>query len=179
MGPVVVHAGVTQVATDAPRADFAQIYAAHHTEALALAFLLCGDRTRAEDAVADAFVKVYRQMSRGEVLQPRAYLHRAVVNQIHSGFRRSTLERRHAGTVSGDTRGWRRADDEIADYEEMLAALRELPQRQRTAVVLRFYQDMSEKQIAEVMGVAVGTVKSSLHRGLERLRGVLGEGDDA
>jgi RNA polymerase sigma-70 factor (sigma-E family) len=160
---------------DQAHSDFAEVYALHHAEALRLAYLLCGDRTRAEDAVADAFVKVYRQMQRTDVREPRAYIRRAVVNQINSGFRRLALERREAAKRSGDERGRRTSDEDIADHDEMFTALRSLPQRQRTVVVLRYYQDLPEKQIAEVMGVSVGTVKSTLHRALERLRSVLGE----
>lgn len=155
--------------------EFADVYALHHAEALRLAYLLCGDRARAEDAVADAFVKVYRQMQRSEIREPRAYVRRAVVNQINSNFRRLALERREAAKRSGDERGRRGTDDDLADHDEMFTALRLLPQRQRTVVVLRYYQDLPEKQIAEVMGVSVGTVKSTLHRALERLRSVLGE----
>ncbi|MPZ72298.1 MAG: SigE family RNA polymerase sigma factor [Nitriliruptorales bacterium] len=168
----VAVAHVDQVQSDV---EFADVYAAHHAEALRLAYLLCGDRGRAEDAVADAFVKIYRQMLRREIRQPRAYIRRAVVNQINSGFRRLALERREAAKRSGDDRGRRGPDEELVDHDEMFAALRALPQRQRTVVVLRYYSDLPEKQIAEVMGVSVGTVKSSLHRGLERLRAELGE----
>ena len=155
--------------------DFASVYGAHHTDALRLAYLLCGDPDRAEDAVAEAFVRVYRQMRRNEIRNPRAYVRRAVVNEINSRFRRLALERREALKRSGDDRGTRPADEAIADSDEMFTALRQLPARQRTALVLRFYEDLPEKAIAEAMGVSIGTVKSTLHRGMERLRTLLGE----
>ncbi len=166
----------TLAVADAPAgaADFTQVYAAHHAEALRLAYLLCGDRQRAEDAVADAFVKVYRQMQRSGVQHPRAYVRRAVVNEVNSRFRRLALERRHAAVRSGDERGRRGTEDDMADADEMFAALRSLPQRQRTVVVLRYYEDLPEKAIAEAMGVSVGTVKSTLSRALERLRSLVG-----
>ena len=166
---------VTRVRSDAATEDFTQIYAAHHTEALRLAYLLCGDRDRAEDAVADAFVKVYRRLQRGGVEQPRPYVRRAVVNEVNSRFRRLALERREAAKRSGDERGRRAADEQIADTDEMFTALRHLPPRQRTVVVLRFYEDLTEKDIAELMGISLGTVKSTLHRGLAQLRKQLGE----
>ena len=166
---------VTRVRTDAATDEFTQTYAAHHAEALRLAYLLCGDRFRAEDAVAEAFVKVYRQMRRGGVEQPRAYLRRAVVNEINSRFRRLAVERREAAKRSGDARGLRGADEQIADTDQIFAALRHLPARQRQVVVLRFYEDLLEKDIADLMGISVGTVKSTLHRGLERLREFVGE----
>lgn len=165
---------VTPVATR-DTSDFAQIYAAHHAEALRLAYLLCGNRERAEDAVAEAFVRVYRQMRRGDIEHPRAYVRRAVVNEVNSRFRRLALERREASKRSGDDRGLRGADDVIVDTDEMFAALRRLSDRQRTVVVLRFYEDLPEKAIADVMGISIGTVKSTLSRGMERLRSLLGE----
>lgn len=155
--------------------EFTQVYAAHHAEALRLAYLLCGDRHRAEDAVAEAFVKVYRQMRRGDVRQPRAYLRRAVINEVNSRFRRLALERREAAKRSGDDRGVRTAEEDVAEADAVFAALRVLPPRQRTAVVLRYYADLPEKDIAAAMDIAIGTVKSTLARGLERLRSEMGE----
>ena len=155
--------------------DFAEVFAAHHREALRLAYLLTGDQHRAEDVVSDAFVKVYRAWSRGGVGQPRAYIKRAVVNESNSRFRRLALERREAAKRWGDERGVRAHDDQLADSQALLAALQRLPARQRTAVVLRYYSDMTEAQAAEAMGVTVGTVKSSVSRGLERLRTLLDE----
>lgn len=166
---------VERLAVGAASEEFAQVYAAHHAEVLRLAYLLCGNRHRAEDAVAEAFVKVYRQMRSGGVQQPRAYLRRAVINEINSRFRRLALERREAGRRSGDDRGRRSAEDSVAEADAMFLALRALPQRQRTVVVLRYYNDLAEKDIAHAMGISVGTVKSTLSRALERLRAVMQE----
>lgn len=155
--------------------EFADLFAAHHSEALRLAYLLTGDHHRAEDIVGDAFVKIYRRWRRGGIQQPRAYIRRAVVNETNSRFRRLALERREAERRSGDERGVRGAEDQLADRDAVFRALHRLPARQRTAVVLRYYSDLSEAEAAEVMGVSVGTVKSSVSRGLERLRSLLGE----
>lgn len=154
--------------------DFADVYAAHHADALRLAYLLCGDRHRAEDVVADAFVKVYRAWQRGGIDAPRAYIRRAVVNQVNSRFRRLALERREAEKRSGDDRGQRSAEDALADADETFQALQRLPERMRTVIVLRFWADMPEKEIARAMGISVGTVKSTLSRGLQKLRDALG-----
>ena len=156
--------------------DFAQVFSAHHAEALRIAYLLCGDAHRAEDAVADAFVKIYRRWSTGGVDRPRAYIRRAVVNEVNSRFRRLALERREAEKRSGDDRGMRGYDDRFADADEILAALRKLPARQRTAVVLRYYADMTEAETADAMGVSVGTVKSTVSRALDRMRASMDEG---
>ena len=155
--------------------DFADVYAAHHAEALRVAYLLCGDPHRAEDAVADAFVKVYRRWRRGGITRPRAYIRRAVVNEVNSRFRRLALERREAEKRSGDLRGAREPDEQLADSDALITALGRLPARQRTAIVLRYYLDLPEQEAADAMGVSVGTVKSSVSRGLERLRAVMGE----
>jgi len=161
------------------KADFADVFAAHHVEALRLAYLLCGDRHRAEDAVSEAFVRVYRRWRRGGIEHPRAYIRRAVVNEVNSRFRRLTVERREATKHSGDDRGLRAADDQLADADLLFRALQTLPERQRTALVLRYYGAFSEADIATTMGIAVGTVKSSVSRGLERLRAVMDEQGDA
>jgi RNA polymerase sigma-70 factor (sigma-E family) len=158
-----------------PVGDFAEVYAAHQAEALRLAYLLTGERDLAEDAVADAFVKVYRRWRTGRIDHPRAYIRRAVVNEVNSRFRRLALERREAAKRRGDDRGARSADDQLADRDQVFAALQALPERQRVAVVLRYYQDLSEADTAAAMGVSVGTVKSSVSRGLVRMRELIGE----
>ena len=156
--------------------QFADVFAAYYDEAVRLAYLICGDQDRAEDAVADAMVKVWRAWERGGVDNPRAYLRRAVVNQLNSRFRRLALERREAERRGGDDRGGRSADDQVVDRDELFEALQQLPARQRIAIVLRYYEDMPEREAADVMGCSVGTVKSATSRGLERLREIVGEG---
>ena len=109
-----------------PFTPFASVFAAHHADAVRLAYLLCGDRTRAEDVVSDAFVKLYRRWQRGGIANPRAYLRRAVVNELNSAFRRLALERREAAKRSGDRRGVRRTDDLVSDHAAVVGALAEL-----------------------------------------------------
>lgn len=162
--------------TRAPaKEDFAAVFAEHHAEALRLAYLLCGDVHRAEDAVAEAFTNMYRRWRRGRIRSPGAYLRRAVVNEVNSRFRRLALERREATRRHGDDRGARPADEDLADRDEVFDALSALPTRQRTAMVLRYYADLTEADTAAAMDVSVGTVKSSVSRGLARLRELLGE----
>lgn len=167
------------VRTGTSEASFASVFNAHHREAVRLAYLLCGDHHQAEDIVADAFTKVWKQWRRGNVDNVRAYLRRAVVNETNSKLRRRYLERREAEKRSGDDRGVRLIDDHAAEQDQVWQALSRLPERQRTAVVLRYYQDLSEADTAEVMDCSVGTVKSQTSRGLDRLRVLLGSGADA
>ena len=149
---------------------FSELYAAHHAEAVRLAYLLCGHQERAEDAVADAFLKVWRAWKRGGIDNPRAYVRRAVVNSVNSRFRRLALERREAERRTGDLRGPEHPEERLVERDELVDALARLPNRQRTAIVLRYWADLSEADAAEAMGVSPGTVKSSLSRGLGRLR---------
>lgn len=149
------------------------LFVQHGDEAFRLALLLCGDRTRAEDVVADVFARLLERLRRGGVDNPKAYLRQAIVNAVRNGGRRRQLERREAERRSGDDRGLRQAEDDVVERQVMLQALRRLPRRQRTAVVLRYYEGLSEEQTAEAMGCRVGTVKSQVSRGISRLAAVL------
>lgn len=155
--------------------SFADVYNAHHRRAVRLAWLLTGDPHAAEDAVAEAMTKVWRQWDKGRVDDVGPYLRRAVVNQVRSRGRRKVLERREAGKRHGDARGVRLHDEDIADRDEIWRALNELPPRQRQTIVLRYYEDLSEADTAEILGVSVGTVKSQVSRGIARMRDLVGE----
>ena len=155
--------------------DFTALYAAQHADALRLAYLLCGDAQRAEDTVADAWVKIWRRVQRGGIEHPQAYVRRAVVNEVNSRFRRLRLERREAERQRGDDRGTRGHAEQLADEDLTFRALQALPARMRVALVLRYWHDLPEADIADAMGISVGTVKSTLSRGLAKLRTQLGD----
>lgn len=181
-GPEASDQVVTVTAIDARGVrhidEYGDLFARTHVRLVRLAFLLCGDQRRAEDAVAEAFARVYPRWRRGGLDDADAYLRRAVVNQLHSGWRYLRLERGHSERASGDDRGQVMHADQSADRDALMRALAELTQRQRAAIVLRFYEDMKETEVAEAMGVPLGTVKSSVSRGLDRLRELLAvEGD--
>ena len=156
-------------------ASFAVVFNEHHRRAVRLAYLLTGDHHQAEDVVADAMAKVYVQWSRGRVDDVGPYLRRAVANQANSRLRRRYLERREASRRSGDDRGVRLVDDDAADRDAVWQAIQQLPDRQRQVVVLRYYEDLSEADTADVLGISTGTVKSSLSRGLARLEELLAD----
>lgn len=155
---------------DAAEAAFGEVFALHAPSAVRLATLLTGDRHVAEDVVAEAFARVFVQWRAGRVGEPGPYVRRAVVNQVRNRARRGKLERREAERRVGDDRGARAYDDDIADRDAVRALLLRLPERQRTALVLRFYADLPEAEVAAAMGCPVGTVKSLVSRGLARLR---------
>ena len=158
------------------REAFAHVFRQHHEWALGLAYLLCGNPHRAEEVVAEAFAKTWPRWRRGAVRDERAYLRRAIINELRSLARRRVVERRDL-----DRRAQERARpaaelERLEDRERLLVALTELPVRQRAVIVLRFNEDLTEATTAEMLGVRVGTVKSQTSRALARLRTTLGEG---
>ena len=150
------------------------LYRAHAAEAQRLAYLLTGDRSLAEDLVQDAFVKV---LGRFRDLRNRDafwwYLRRTIVNLSTSHFRRrrverAWLERQHPPAAAP-------LPHDLGDRERLREALMSLRPEQRAAIVLRFYEDLSLADTAEALDMPIGTVKSTVSRGLERLREQLPE----
>jgi RNA polymerase sigma-70 factor (sigma-E family) len=125
-----------------------------------VAFLLVGTRAEAEDVVQDAFARVGLRWKR--IRDPGGYLHRCVVNRSHDLLRRRRVEQRFSWS--------QRNESSELDADELGDALATLPTKRRTAVVLRYYAGLSEKEIAEVLGVRPGTVKSMLHRAMAELK---------
>lgn len=152
------------------RVAFAELFHDHYPRVMRLAHLHCGDRARAEDAVAEAMAKVFVRWRAGRVEHVGAYLRRAVVNEILQDVRRRASADRARARSGGDVRGVRDATEDLADRDELVMALQRLPDRQRLAVVLRYYEQLTEGETAEVMGIGVGGVKSQTSRGLARLR---------
>lgn len=152
------------------------LYRAHAAEALRLGYLLTGDRGLAEDLVQDAFVRV---LGRFHDLRNRDafwwYLRRTIVNLANSHFRRRRVERAWLERQRPDPVV--PSGHDVEERDRVLAALMTLRPEQRAAVVLRYYEDMSEADTAEALGRPVGTVKSMVSRGMDRLREELG--DDA
>ena len=148
-----------------------ELYRWYADDAVRLAYLITGDRALAEDLVQDAFVRlagrVVHLRGPGQPFEP--YLRRTVVNLANSHFRRRKIERRYQERESSMLRTTSQ-DPDIPSMEAARAALLQLPPRQRTALVLRFYVDLSEAQTAEVMGCRRGTVKALVSQGLDKLR---------
>ena len=145
-----------------------ELYRAHAREAMRLAYLLTGDRVLAEDLTQDAFVKV---LGRFQDLRNRDafwwYLRRTIVNLSRSYFRRRQVERAYLGRLK---RSEALAGPDIGERERIRRALLKLRPEQRPAVVLRYYEDMSEAATAEILGRPLGTVKSMVSRGIDTLR---------
>jgi RNA polymerase sigma-70 factor (sigma-E family) len=145
------------------REAVAGLYRREYLPMVRLAHLITGSNEVAEDVVQESFVRIYRNWDRAR--QPGPYLRRTVVNGCHSWHRRRRLERDRLP----------RPVPEAVDPEcrELLDALARLGLRQRTALVLRFYADMSEADVAEALGCRPGTVKSLVSRGLRQLEGMI------
>lgn len=142
---------------------FEAVYARLWPEMLRVAHLLTGSQALAEEVTQDAFLGLYRAWDRVE--NPAAYLRRSLVNTSNSQFRRDRRRALHPAT--------RVTVVLPPDVDEVWQQLKVLGRQQRAVVVLRFYEDLSLAEIAVVLGVSVGTVKSTLSRSLRRLKEVL------
>ena len=159
-------------------ASFSVCYRSELNSLLGLAYAVSGDRSAAEDIVAEAVVRVWARWRRDDIDDLAAYLRRAVVNEvIGRGRRRARWQRRQA-LVAVEIEA--RFEDPSGDRQVLWEALRCLPVEQRAAIALRYLTDLSEAQTADALGVPVGTVKSRVSRGLAQLRVNLSEvGHDA
>lgn len=148
--------------------EWATLYEAHGPGAKRLAFLLTGNESVAEDLVQDAFVRIFSR-PRSFDLQTSfgSYLRRTIVNLARDRGRRNVVERGYLASLRVEEIAPAH-DSEIRD--QMWATLQAIPSRQRSAIVLRIYEDLSEAETAELMQCSIGAVKSYLSRGLQRLR---------
>ena len=134
------------------------------------AYLVCGDWHRADDVVQDALYKLYLSWAKVDRRgNPFAYARRVVVNAALDSGRR-TWRREVPTDQPPDHAPLMDAAGDHANRDELQAALSSLGPRQRACVVLRFYEDLSVEQTAEILGCSPGTVKSQTARGLESLR---------
>ena len=139
-----------------------------HVDLLCFAHVLTGDRHLAEDLVQDALERAgvsWRRITGRD--DPEGYVRRIVVNQFLNRAR--SLRRERLVARPPDEAG--REDDRVDD--EVRSALADLPKQQRAVLVLRYYLDFSEAQIADTLGCSVGTVKSNASRGVAKLRAAL------
>lgn len=159
--------------------EFAAVFAEHHQEVRRLAYALCGDWARADDAAAEAFARTWPKWRRGKVDDVRPYLRRTVVNHVRGRWRRRATERREEHHHRGDDRGERSDEDSSDDRGQLTQALLELPPRQRAAVALRYLEDCSVDETAVILAVSAGTVKAQVSRGLARLRELMDDEESA
>ena len=136
------------------------LYRERYGPMVRVAYLLTGDTAVAEELVQDAFVAMHRSWDRAQ--HPAAYLRTSVVNAARSWGRRRTLERNHLRVVR---------EPEVATPDTGLwDVLQTLPHRQRAAIVLRFYEDLPDGEIARILDCRPATVRTAIHRGLAAMR---------
>jgi RNA polymerase sigma-70 factor (sigma-E family) len=147
--------------------DFEAFVAGHGRRLIHLAELLLGDRGAAEDLTQDVLARAYLRWDRVERDDPYAYVRRALINaRIDRWRRRLPIPVADLGpdrVVADHAQG-------VADREHLFAALRLLTPRERGVIALRYYEDLTEAETADVLGVAIGTVKSTTARALAKLR---------
>lgn len=146
------------------------LYAGHYRSLVRLAGLLLTDVASCEDVAQEAYIKVHQSWHRIEDPdRALAYLRQAVVNLSRSKLRRRVVALRHAPKPMPDAASADEGAFAAVERARVVVALRALPKRQREAVVLRYYGDLSEGQTAAAMGCSVGAVKSYTCRGLAGL----------
>jgi RNA polymerase sigma factor (sigma-70 family) len=141
---------------------FEGIYRAHRPAMMRLAYLLTGSNEVAEDVVQDVFLRAGSHLP---LEHPASYLRTSVVNACRSHHRRAVVARRHAPPPAPLV-----MPRELVDFRDVLL---QLGLRQRTAIVLRYFCDMDDAAIAELLSCRPATVRTLVHRGLARLREVM------
>jgi len=164
------HDGVRQRGGTDLQVDFDAFVIGSSGRLLRVAQLLTGDHGRAEDLVQDAYARAFLRWDKIRADDPWAYVRRSVVNGYTDWWRRRPWREQPTDllpeptTQPDPTTG-------VADRDALMLALAQLTRRERAVVVLRFYQDLSEAQIADALGIAPGTVKSTNLRAMRKLRG--------
>ncbi|NUP48691.1 MAG: SigE family RNA polymerase sigma factor [Catenulispora sp.] len=156
---------------------FAEFVAARSAALFRTAVLIAGDRHTAEDLVQSALERTYRHWGRVSAMDaPEAYVRRILANLAVDHFRaagRRPLELLDHDAAVPDVY------PDLDEHDAVIRVLRELPPRMRAVLVLRYFDDLTEVQIAEVLGITVGTVKSQASRALAKLREVMDPPDHA
>jgi RNA polymerase sigma-70 factor (sigma-E family) len=153
--------------------DFRAFVAARSPSLLWFAHVLTGDRHTAEDVVQTALARTalaWPRVRRKE--NPEGYVRRAIVTTHLNAMRRKPWREQPREFIPDDALA-RRPEEELDDRDAMWAALAGLPPRQRAVLVLRYYEDLSEADIADVLGCSRGTVKSQAAKGLLHLREIV------
>ncbi|WP_241968638.1 SigE family RNA polymerase sigma factor [Streptomyces sp. ICBB 8177] len=148
-----------------------ETYRAHYRSLLGLAALLLDDTASCEDVVQEAFIRVHS--ARGRVREPEktlAYLRQTVVNLSRSALRRRILGLKLLSKPMPDMASAEEGAYEQLERDQLIRSMRGLQRRQREVLVLRYFADMTEAQVAETLGISVGSVKAYGSRGIAALR---------
>ncbi len=168
----------TNVDLRATTSSLPYLYDQHFRQLVKLASMYVDDVGSAEEVVQDAFVKLLGGNYRIEPGREGPYLRKMVLNGARTALRKRRVRRDHAAKQDGEARYVASAEESgvaAAERQRILAAVRQLSDKQASVIILRYYLDLSEAEIAETLGIARGSVKSHAHRGLLKLEGMLGE----
>jgi RNA polymerase sigma-70 factor (sigma-E family) len=152
------------------------LYREHALGLIRLAVVMLGDRQAAEDVVQDAFTGLYRRWhALSDTSRALGYVRSSVLNGARSALRKRARQQAAPGDPTATAASPEAEALLSEEHREVLEAIRRLPDRQREALVLRFYLELSEQDIARSMGISRGTVKSTTSRALAALRRTLGD----
>ena len=152
------------------------LYTEHYRSLVRLAATLLDDPSLSEEVVQDAYVKMHGAWKR--IREPEAaigYLRTTVLNLARSRMRRRLVVRKHAPKPMPDAPSAETGAMESIEHDRVLSVLHALPARQKEVLVLRYYNDLSETQIADTLGISKGSVKTHASRGISALRAQLGD----
>jgi RNA polymerase sigma-70 factor (sigma-E family) len=150
------------------------LYSTHYRSLVRLAALLVRDSATAEEVVQDSFVAMHGSWLRlRDSDKALSYLRQSVVNRSRSVLRHRVVVDRNAPKPAPDMPSAEQSAMALLERSAVISALRKLPARQREALVLRYYADLAEYEIASAMGISRSAVKSHTARGMAALRGVL------
>ena len=150
------------------------LYATHWFQLVRLATLLTRDASVAEELVQDAFVSLHRRWhTLADPAAAHGYLRTTVINNARSALRHRGVEERYRQPGPPDPAGPEERAVQATEDARVMAALRTLSRRQQEVLVLRYYADLSEQDIARTLGLTKGAVKSHAHRGLAALKAAL------
>ncbi len=175
--PAAAVAPDTIVTTPAPRGEWSmdlaviELYSMHYTALVRLAAMLVRDTPTAEEVVQDSFVAMHDGWDRlRDTEKALAYMRQAVVNRSRSVLRHRMVVEKNQQKPPPDMPSAEHGALALVERSAVIAALRDLPERQREAIVLRYYADLSEAEIAAAMKISRGAVKSHTSRGMAALR---------
>ncbi|MBC7308555.1 MAG: SigE family RNA polymerase sigma factor [Actinomycetales bacterium] len=166
----------TEHPVSAADAGVSELYATHWHALVRLAYLMVHDVTLAEDLVQDALIGVHQRWGRlRDSHAALAYVRRSVVNGARSALRHQVVVDRYAQRTGAEESvvSAEHSAMEHAEHDAMLQALSQLSDKQREVLILRYYSDLSEADIADTLEISRGAVKTHAHRGLARLRTIL------
>ncbi|MFQ5558190.1 MAG: SigE family RNA polymerase sigma factor [Acidimicrobiales bacterium] len=155
------------------------VYDTHHRDLVRFAALVAPEPAMAEDLAHEAFVKLYGAWRRiDDPSRAAAYLRSTVVNLARARARHLGVIRRNRPEPRPDAASAESNALVKAERDQVILALRRLSDRQRACLVLRHYEDRTESEIARILGISIGSVRTHVHRGMQALQGILSREDD-